>query len=104
MKRSKLLVIKEWLAKGSKKPWAAFETAGPNQDGIMEFSISWNAAFVNKLRHLGFTGGNDEELVHMFFLSTRVLPEGILRSEASDESVNPSEMPRLSKEANYFKA
>lgn len=104
MKPSKLVRFKEWWSKKSKTPWACFETEGPSSDGILEFSISWNAAFVDKLKRMGYTGGNDEELVQLFFLSTRVLPENLLTDVAEDNAVNPAEMPRLSSEGNYIKS
>lgn len=103
MKQSFLVKLKEWFSKWSKKPWAAFETAGPSRDGILEFSISWNPAFVSNLRQLGYDGNTDEEVVQLFFLSTRVLPENLLQP-AADNAVNPDAMPRLSSEANHLRS
>jgi hypothetical protein len=102
MKQSFLVRTKEFFAKKSKTPWAVFETAGPSPDGILEFSISWNNAFVEKLKKQGYEGANDEEIVHIFFLSTRVLPENLL-NDVADDSVNPEAMPRLSSEANFLR-
>jgi hypothetical protein len=100
MKQSWLVRFKEWWSKTSKKPWACFETCGPSDDGILEFSISWNNAFIRKLKEMGYTGGNDEEIVQLFFLSTRVLPENLI----GDDSVNPESMPQLSSEASRFRS
>lgn len=102
MKQSFFARLKEFFSKRSKQPWAAFETEGPSRDGILEFSISWNPAFVNNLKKLGYMGDTDEEIVQLFFLSTRVLPENLLTDTTanSDNTVNPESMPRLSSEAN----
>lgn len=102
MKQSFLVKVKEWWFKNSDKPWACFETDGPSRDGILEFSISWNNSFVERLKRLGYTGGNDEELVQLFFLSTRVLPENLL-NESADDTVNPEGMPRLTSEMNELR-
>lgn len=103
MKQSFLVKIKEWWFKNSDDPWACFETDGPSRDGIMEFSISWNKSFVDRLQRLGYTGGNDEELVQLFFLSTRVLPENLLNEPAADNAINPEGMPRLTSEMNELR-
>lgn len=99
MKQSWFVKFKEFFAKRSSKPWACFETDGPSADGRLEFSISWNTAFVEKLKQLGYTGGNEEELVHLFFLSTRVFPENMML----EDTVNPDQMPHLSSEANILR-
>jgi hypothetical protein len=91
-----LMKAREWVAKKSNKPWAVFETAGPDRSGRMEFNIRWNKAFVDNLLRHGFTGDTDEELVQTFFLSTRVLPENLI----TENVVNPEATPRLSSEAN----
>lgn len=102
MKQSFLISLKEKFFRKSKTPWACFETAGPNAAGRLEFSISWNPAFVANLRKLGYTGVDDEDVVNMFFLSTRVLPENLLNS-ADGDYINPAEMPNLTNEANFLK-
>ena len=99
MKQSFLIKLKEFFSKKSPTPWACFETNGPSADGIMEFSISWNDAFIKRLHSLGYTGGNDEELVQLFFLSTRVFPENMV----TEDTVNPGQMPNLSNEANSLR-
>lgn len=103
MKQSFLLKIKEWVAGFSSKPWACFETPGASSDGILEFSMAWNDAFVNLLRNQGYTGMSEEEIVQLFFLSTRVLPENLVTDLQDDDTVNPAEMPRLSSEANILR-
>lgn len=100
MKRSFLIRIKEFFSKKSSTPWACFETNGPTNDGIMEFSLSWNDAFIKQIKALGYTGGNDEELVQLFFLATRAYPENI----AIGDTVNPGQMPNLSSEANSLRS
>lgn len=82
----------------SKKPWACFETSGPTEDGHVGFSISFNTAFVDNLRAHGFEGMNDEEIVQMFFLSVRMVPEEF----ALDDAINPAATPNLTNEANRF--
>ena len=99
MKQSFWVKVQEWFARRSKTPWAAFETNGPT-NGILEFSISWNDAFVKMLKLQGFPGGNDEEVVQMFFLSTRVLPENLI----TEDVVNPENMPRLTSEMNELRS
>lgn len=100
MKRSWLTALKERLVKKSKTPWASFETEGPSDDGRLEFSISWNNAFVERLRKAGYDGANEEEIVQLFFISTRMLPEDMLDDE---DTVNPSATPRLTSEANILR-
>lgn len=100
MKRSKLIVIKEKLAQKSKNPWACFETSGPTDDGRVEFAISWNTAFIERLKRAGFDATTEEELVQLFFMSARMLPESLLDE---DDTVNPEATPRLTSEANVLK-
>ena len=96
MKRKFLISLQEKLVSESKEPWSCFETCGPDKDGRLEFSISWNKAFVDNLHNKGFQGLTDEETVQMFFLSTHMLPESMV----DDDSINPAEMPNLTSEAN----
>jgi hypothetical protein len=97
MKRSLLIRIKEWCARKSSTAWACFETGGIEDDGRLEFSVSWNKAFANNLRSKGYDGATEEEMVNLFFLSTRMLPEYLL--DEQDNVVNPEAMPRLTSES-----
>ena len=99
MKRSILISIKEFLSTLSRKPWACFETSGINKDGLIEFSISYNKAFVNHLRSYGLEATTDEELVQTFFVITRMTPAS-WEDNDSDEAINPSATPNLTSEAN----
>ena len=99
MKRSWLINFKEFLARRSKKPWACFETTGPNADGRVAFSISFNTAFARNLQNLGMGGTNDEETVQLFFMQLRMIPEDLVDQE---DIVNPEDTPNLSNEANKF--
>lgn len=100
MKRSRLIAIQEWFKKKSSKPWAAFETTGPNDEGMVEFSISWNKAFIENLQKRGYDGANEEDTVSMFFLSTRMIPGDMFEE---DDTINPEATPRLTSEANILK-
>jgi hypothetical protein len=100
MKRTFLISLQEKFARMSKKPWANFETTGPDQEGRVGFSISWNKAFINNLHAMGMQGINDEETVQMFFLSARMVPEEMVKDV---ETVNPAEMPGLTNEANTLR-
>lgn len=100
MKRSFLSNIKEKLMQRSKKPWASFETPGPSEDGRVEFSISWNKAFVDSLKKQGYEGTTDEEIVQLFFISVRMLPESMMDE---NDTVNPEATPRLTSEANILR-
>lgn len=98
MKRSLLSKLQELLRKKSKKPWASFETSGPI-DGRLEFTMSWNDAFIHGLKVAGYEGQTEEEMVQMFYLSTQMLPESLLE----DDVVNPSATPNLTNEANILR-
>lgn len=100
MKRSLLVAIKERFAKKSKKPWACFETAGPDTTGRLAFSISWNEAFVKNLQELGMAGQTDEETIQLFFLQMRMIPESM--DTDTDTVVNPEATPNLTSDANKF--
>ncbi len=100
MKRSKLLQAKEKLARYSKKPWAAFETTGPDETGKLGFAIYWNEAFTANLQKLGMAGQTDEETIQLFFLQMRMIPESLIEKE--DEVINPEATPNLTSEANQF--
>lgn len=100
MKSSWLMGLKEFISKNSKKPWAAFETEGPSEDGRLEFSIRWNKAFIKLLKKSGYEGTTDEETVQMFFIMTHMLPEDMMHE---DNTVNPDGTPRLSSDANILK-
>lgn len=100
MKRSILITIKEWLAQRSSKPWACFETTGPDKDGRVAFTISSNKAFIKNLQNLGMAGTTDEETVQLFFLQTRMIPEDLMPIE---DAINPEAMPNLTNEANQFR-
>lgn len=99
MKRSLLITIKEFLCRNSKNPWACYETNGI-KDGKVEFSISWNKQFIKNLNEAGFDGMTEEEVAQLFFMYTKMTPEGM-----TDENdvVNPEATPRLSSEANILK-
>lgn len=99
MKRSWLLQLKELIARRSKKPWACFETTGPDKDGRVGFSISYNDAFIQNLSNLGMSGTTPEETVQLFFLQMRMVPENMMEAE---QTVNPEAMPNLSSEAARF--
>lgn len=100
MKRSFLSSLQEFFRKKSKSPWASFETSGPTIDGRIEFTISWNDAFIEGLRKSGYDGTTEEEMVQLFFISTHMLPESMLGDE---DTVNPEGTPRLTSEANILR-
>lgn len=100
MKQSRLITLKERISRNSKKPWACFETTGPDESGRLGFSIAWNPAFVRNLEKLGMGGATEEETIQMFFLQIRMLPDSLLEQE--DETVNPEATPTLTSEANQF--
>lgn len=99
MKRSWLIQIKELLARRSKKPWACFETTGPDKDGRVGFSISYNDAFIKNMANLGMSGTTPEETVQLFFLQMRMIPESMMDQE---DTVNPEATPNLTNEANQL--
>ncbi len=99
MKRKFLIALQEKLVAKSKKPWACFETGGPDAEGRMEFSISWNQAFIDNLNKQGIQGMTDEETVQTFFIATQMIPESMM----DDDAVNPAEMPGLTSEANTLR-
>lgn len=99
MKRSWLIQLKELLARRSKKPWACFETTGPDKDGRVGFSISYNEAFIKNLSDLGMSGTTPEETVQLFFLQMRMVPEAMMDQE---DTVNPEATPNLTNEANQL--
>lgn len=99
MKPSFLISIQEFFKRRSNKPWGCFETSGPDENGRVEFRITYNKAFVENLHKRGFQGINDEETTQMFFLSSRIVPDGYL----DDDSVNPEATPNLSNEANTLR-
>ena len=101
MKRSLLVKVKEMLANRSKKPWASFETDGPDENGRVGFAISWNSAFIERLRAAGYQEITDEETVQMFFMSIRMIPEAYAADE--EHTVNPEATPRLTSEANILR-
>jgi hypothetical protein len=98
MKRSLLTRLQELLKKKSKKPWASFETSGPSKDGRLEFTMSWNDAFIDVLKRAGYEGETEEEMVQLFYLSTQMIPESLM-----DDAVNPSATPNLTNEANILR-
>ncbi len=99
MKRSWLLKLKELLSRKSKKPWACFETTGPDAEGRVAFSISFNDAFIQNLSDLGMSGTTPEETVQMFFLQMRMIPESMMDQE---DTVNPDATPNLTNEVNQL--
>jgi hypothetical protein len=102
MKRSFLVALKELFSRGSKKPWACFETTGPDETGKLGFSISWNSAFTENLQKLGMAGQTDEETVQLFFLQLRMIPDALVPKEDETDVVNPEATPNLTSEANQF--
>ena len=100
MKRKFLIALQEKLVSKSDKPWACFETGGPDAEGRLEFSMSWNKAFIENLNKQGIQEITDEETVQMFFLATKMLPELMM---ASADTVNPEATPSLTSEANILK-
>jgi hypothetical protein len=100
MKRKFLIWLQEWLVRNSKTPWACFETGGPDDEGRLGFSISWNKAFIDNLHRQGIQEMNDEETVQMFFIQSRMLPEEMVGDE---DTINPEEMPNLTNESNTLR-
>jgi hypothetical protein len=100
MKRKFLIALQEKLVANSKDPWACFETTGPDPEGRLQFSISWNKAFISNLHAQGYQSMTDEETVQMFFLSTHMLPESMLDDA---DTVNPEATPNLTNEANTLR-
>ncbi len=98
MKRSWLLKLKELISKRSPKPWAAFETIGPDANGRLPFTIYANPAFIKLLKDHGMGATTDEETLQLFFLQTRMVPE-----DFADDTVNPEGTPNLTNEANQFR-
>jgi|SRR5271163_1402606 len=101
MKQSWLVSLKEKIAAYSNKPWAVFETSGPDVTGKLGFAIAWNPAFVENLQKLGMAGQSDEETIQLFFLQLRMIPES-MDPDATVETVNPEATPNLTDEANKF--
>lgn len=101
MKHSFLSKLQEFIKKFSKKPWASFETTGPQSDGRLEFTISWNNAFIDVLKKAGYEGETEEEMVQLFYLSTQMLPENII--DEMEMGVNPDATPNLTNEANILR-
>ena len=97
MKRSVLINLKEKLEAKNKKPWACFETAGIEEDGRVSMTCSWNKAFIDNLKKHGYGGMTDEETVQLFFMSSQMIPEGMLGDQ---DTVNPTAHPQLTSEAN----
>lgn len=100
MKRKFLIALQEKLVSKSKEPWACFETSGPDKEGRLGFSISWNKAFIANLHQQGYQGMNDEETVQMFFLATHMIPEEMMNDL---DTVNPDATPNLTNEANTLR-
>lgn len=100
MKRSILTKLLEWRHKRSSKPWASFETAGPTPDGRVEFTMSWNDAFIDVLKRAGYEGQTEEEMVQLFYLSTQMIPENFLDEL---DVINPEATPKLTSEANILR-
>lgn len=100
MKRSFLIAIKEFITKFSPKPWACFETCGPDTEGRVAFSISANQAFLRLLQSNGMAGQNDEETLQLFFLQMQMRPD--TGTEIDNTTVNPSATPNLSSEATRY--
>ena len=100
MKRSWLVSIKEWVSNWSNKPWACFETTGPDHEGHVHFSISANRAFIENLQRVGLAGRDDAETLQLFFLQVRMAAPA---DPDEFEVVNPEEMPNLSSDTSIFK-
>lgn len=99
MKRSWLIAIKEFFSKFSSKPWACFETTGPDENGHVHFAISANQAFIKNLQMGGLAGQDDDETLQLFFLQLRMAAADI----EDTEFVNPEATPNLSDDNNIFK-
>lgn len=51
--------------KESDEPWVDVKAIGQEKDNI-KIELDWNDAFVKYLKDNGFTGSNDEEIVHRY--------------------------------------
>jgi hypothetical protein len=100
MKRSIFMTVQEWYMKTSKTPWACIQTTGPDAEGRLPMTFSWNKAFLQVLNKNGYHGMSPEESVQTFFLSTQMLPEEMLKDL---DTVNPSATPNLTNEANTLR-
>ena len=92
--------VQEFFKNKSKTPWAKFETAGVDENGLVRYDMTWNPAFLENLRRAGFTGHNEQEIVENFFLGSMIIPKMEEETEMlPDEELTPaiSEKNRIKK-------
>ena len=80
-------------------PWATFEITGFDENGI-KVEFNWNAAFIAKIRELGFDAETEEDCVQLFFYTSQMRPAML----AGDDPVQSTEHPTLSGQQNVIRS
>ena len=99
-------MVRGWLDRWAQKrvdaandrrpdPRAAFEVVGFEDDGRVKVNFSWNKAFMDKIKALGFDAETDEDRVQLFFFASSMRPTS-LSSDPGDDPVQSTAHPQLS--------
>lgn len=80
----------------SKNPRATFAIDGFDEDGRIKVTFNWNAAFIKKIRSMGFDAETDEDCVQLFYYTSQMRPSGL----GGDDPVQPTAHPGLSDRPN----
>ena len=62
------------LAEAQKDPWACFEVVSI-EDGRVKVKFNWNDMFLTEIKKMGFEGETPEDIVQLFFYTSKMLPE-----------------------------
>jgi len=80
--------LAEFFASFSKTPWSCFETMGIVDGKQVMFTMRWNSTFVKALRDQGFAAETEEEIIHMFWILTKIEGGGALTDKTHADAVN----------------
>jgi len=83
-----------------KDPWAMLEVQAIEDDGRVKMAFDYNAAFLDKVKAMGFQAETDEDTVQLFFMASGLRPVAL---SGGDEAVQSSEHPGLAQPQNVLR-
>ena len=96
MLRKLITRIADFLDGRSDVPRASFAIDGFDDAGQIKVTFNWNAAFITKIREMGFDAETDEDCVQLFYYTSQMRPAGL----SGDDPVQPTAHPLLSDRPN----
>lgn len=97
--RNLIVKLLEKVDERSKQPRASFTIDGFEENGRVKVAFTWNKAFVEKIKSMGFEAETDEDCVQLFFFASAMRP---MQLSEGDDPVQSAAHPQLSAQQNVL--